>query len=115
MKKLKKLNREQKLGLFAIGASFAVLFGVVGYINLTTVDHSEDFIARTGMLWTYEVESDILSMDTDVPWGLIADGQVLYGTAPEWASGLTYFVSITYCDDGDDRIVLREDFDLEVL
>lgn len=87
------------IGPIAIVLSFAVLFGVVAYINLAPEeDGTPEPTARVGQLWTYEATERILSLDTSVDWGLLVDGRTLYGTPPDWSVDKTYFVTVVIAD-----------------
>lgn len=104
------MNKEQKLGLVAIVLSFAVLFGVVGYINLSEDrDAPPKPTARIGDFWSYEADDTIVALDTTVDFGLLIDGSTVYCTPPSWAIEKVYFVTIFLADG------TAEDFTIEVV
>ena len=92
------MDKKKLIGPIGIIVSFAVLFGVVGYILVTDTGGPPEPTARVGQLWTYEATEDILSLDTSVDWGLLVDGRTLYGTPPDWSVDKTYFVTIIIAD-----------------
>ena len=93
------MDKQKLIGPIAIVLSFAVLFGVVAYINLDTgVDPEPESVARIGDFWSYEATDTIVRLDTTVDFGLLVDGSTVYCTPPDWAIEKTYFVTIFLAD-----------------
>ena len=93
------MDKQKLIGPIAIVLSFAVLFGVVGYILVSdTTDAPPEPTARVGQLWTYEATDTIVGMETTVDWGLVREGRTLWGTPEDQAVGEIYYVTIFLAD-----------------
>lgn len=97
------------IGPLAIIVSFAVLFGVVGYINLSAgSEPTNEVTLNPGDTWTYTATEPIESVETDIYFGFTTVGQTLYCYPPTSEDFGTYHITILY------ENTITEEFIIEV-